>query len=59
MIKESAIQKEHLNAEQLKLLTAEVTIPEDTQQSRLVFKSVPGMTKYLQKQFKGMVKREE
>ena len=59
MISEAAIQREHLNAEQLQLLRPEVTIPQDTQQSRLVVKSVPGMIKYLQKQFKGMVKREE
>ena len=30
MISEAAIQREHLNAEQLQLLTAEVTIPQDT-----------------------------
>ena len=59
MITEAAIKKEHLNDSQLRALTPEVTIPSDTKQSRLLFKSVPGMNKFLEKQYKAMVKREE
>ena len=55
MISESIIAKVHLNEDQLRSLTPEQTIPEDNTQNRLIFKSVPGMNKYLQKQFKAMV----
>lgn len=59
MIRESDITKEHLTAKQLQALTPGITIPQDTQQSRLVFKSVPGMNKFLEKQYNAMLKREE
>ena len=59
MIREKDLSKEHLNQDQLRALTPDITIPLDTQQSRLIFKSVPGMNKYLEKQYKAMVKKEE
>lgn len=43
MVSEHSLVKEHLNAEQIRALTPEITIPQDTSQSRLMFKSVPGM----------------
>ena len=59
MVSERAIKNLQLDPKHQRALTPDITIPEDTKQNRLVFKSVPGMTKYLSKQYKGMMKKEE
>lgn len=58
MVSERALIEQNLDQSQFKK-TPIYTIPHDDQRSREAFKSVPGMAKYLEKQYVAMVKKEE
>jgi len=58
MVSERALIEQNLDQSQFKK-TPIYTIPHDDQRSREAFKCVPGMAKYLEKQYVAMVKKEE
>ena len=58
MVSERALIEQNLEDSQYKK-SAVHTIPHDNEQSRQAFKCVPGMAKYLEKQYIAMIKKEE
>ena len=58
MVSERALIEQNLDDVQYKR-SAVNTIPYDNEQSRQAFKCVPGMAKYLEKQYVAMIKKEE
>ena len=58
MVSERALIEQNLDESQYKR-SAVYTIPDDNEQSRQAFKCVPGMAKYLEKQYIAMIKKEE
>ena len=59
MISEKNLQMQDVNQNQLNQIAPECRIPVDSTETRNNFKKVPGMEKFLQKQYKAMIKREE
>ena len=59
MISEKNLQQRQIDDDQLRSIAPECKIPLDSIESREKFKNVPGMAKFLQKQYNAMIKREE
>ena len=59
MISDRALADRQVNDSELKSVPKEMRIPVDTDYSRHKFKQVPGMTTFLTRQYKAMLKREE
>lgn len=59
MVSEKNLIGKHIDEAIIKKIAPESRIPVDTLERRKKFKAVPGIAKYLQKQFNAMVQREE
>ena len=59
MISEKNLQMREVNQSELKKISKTCRIPVDSAENRNNFKKVPGMEKFLQKQYNAMIKREE
>ena len=58
MVSERALIEQNLSDSQFKRSSVN-TIPHDNENSRQAFKCVPGMAKYLEKQYTAMIRKEE
>ena len=59
MISEKALIDQNLSINNQYMNKSVNTIPHDNEQNRQAFKCVPGMAKYLEKQYVAMIKKEE